>query len=273
MRLTTSYKYAGLIAALSVFSTTALAQQSNALDCVIEPNVVAEISSPVDGIAEAVLVEKSDIVKRGQDLASLNAAVETAIVELARAHANMTEEVRSRQTNWDFSTRKERRLSELHKSKAISSIDKEEAEMETELARLEFRKAQAKKRIAGLELARAEAVLSQRTIKSSIDGVVVERYIAPGESVKDRPLFKIAQIDPLRVEVIAPAKLFNSIQAGDQAKITPDGNPGAAVDATVTIVDKVLDAASNTFYIRLALPNKDQKITAGTRCKALFSSK
>jgi len=261
------------IICLSLAFSDSFGENSEQLDCVIEPNIITEVSSPVDGVAEAVLVEKSDTVKKGQELAHLNRAVEASIVDLARAHSKLTEEVRARQTNWDFAVRKEKRLKELHKSNAISVIDKEEAEMETELARLELRKAQAKHYIAGLELARAEAVLAQRTIKSPIDGIVVERYVAPGQTVKDRPLFKIAQIDPLRVEVIAPARLFNRIKPGDQAEISTDLDGTQVRPAAVTIVDKTLDTASGTFYVRLSLANEDQQITAGTRCKARFFKK
>ena len=41
----------------------------------------------------------------------------------------------------------------------------------------------------------------------------------------------------------------------------------APVTARVTRVDKVLDAASNTFRVRLALPNPGHKLPAGSRCK------
>lgn len=138
--------------------------------------------------------------------------------------------------------------------------------MEAELVRLEFRKAQTKKYIASLELSRAKALLAQRTIRSSIDGVVVERYVSPGESGKDQALFKIAQVNPLRVEVSAPARRSKTVKPGDQALIMPDNAAGNTYPATVAVVDKVLDSASGTFYIRLSLPNEDQKVKVGTRC-------
>ena len=47
---------------------------------------------------------------------------------------------------------------------------------------------------------------------------------------------------------------------------------GLAVTATVTLVDKVLDAASGTFRVRLTLPNPGDAIPAGMRCKAEFAA-
>jgi hypothetical protein len=43
-------------------------------------------------------------------------------------------------------------------------------------------------------------------------------------------------------------------------------------EATVTVVDRVIDAASGTFVVRLELPNPDYTQPAGTRCRASFSS-
>ena len=42
--------------------------------------------------------------------------------------------------------------------------------------------------------------------------------------------------------------------------------------ATVTVVDRVLDAASGTFGVRLALPNPDLLLPAGIRCKISFEN-
>jgi len=39
----------------------------------------------------------------------------------------------------------------------------------------------------------------------------------------------------------------------------------------VTVVDRVFDAASGTFGVRLELPNRQRKLPAGMRCKASFN--
>jgi hypothetical protein len=40
--------------------------------------------------------------------------------------------------------------------------------------------------------------------------------------------------------------------------------------ATVTVVDRVVDAASDTFGVRLLLPNPDYRIPGGVRCEIRF---
>jgi multidrug efflux pump subunit AcrA (membrane-fusion protein) len=44
------------------------------------------------------------------------------------------------------------------------------------------------------------------------------------------------------------------------------------MSATITLVDKVIDAASNTFRVRLQLSNPGQALPAGLRCKIDFSN-
>ena len=49
--------------------------------------------------------------------------------------------------------------------------------------------------------------------------------------------------------------------------IQPDLVSLPAVQGTVSLVDPVIDPASNTFRARLELPNPDGKVPAGLRCK------
>jgi multidrug efflux pump subunit AcrA (membrane-fusion protein) len=44
------------------------------------------------------------------------------------------------------------------------------------------------------------------------------------------------------------------------------------VAAQVTHVDRVIDAASNTFRVRLSLPNPQQRLPAGARCTLVESA-
>ena len=178
------------------------------LDCLIKPEMYVELSSPVDGILESVLVDKSDILVKGQDLAKLESSVEAATVDLAREKAAMKDEIRSKSINLAFTKRKRVRMAKLYQKKVVSLDEKDKADTEVELAKMALKKAKSNQKIAQLELLRARAQLAKRTVRSPITGVVVEQLVMPGELVNDRPILRLAQIDPLRVEVIAPTELF-----------------------------------------------------------------
>ncbi len=79
-------------------------------------------------------------------------------------------------------------------------------------------------------------------------------------------------MSPLNVEIILPVELFGSIAVGMQAEVTPRV-PGVGVHtASVVVVDRVIDAASNTFGVRLELSNSDYAIPGGVRCDIRFMS-
>jgi multidrug efflux pump subunit AcrA (membrane-fusion protein) len=50
----------------------------------------------------------------------------------------------------------------------------------------------------------------------------------------------------------------------------PEAPVGGRHAATVAVVDRVVDAASGTFGIRLLLPNPDLALPAGLRCRVRF---
>ncbi len=240
------------------------------LDCVIEPFEIVEIGSPVTGVIDEVPVERGELVEKGQMVAQLESSVERAAVEVAQARARMDGELKSRQARLALGESKQKRASKLFESQALSLDLREEIETEAALARHELRQARENRRLASLELQQAVAALERRTIRTPISGVVVERLMAPGEVVDDETILKVAQIDPLRVEVILPSALFGSVRPGTRAAIEPEF-PGDEVHvAEIKIVDRVIDAASGTFGVRLELPNPDHAIPGGLHCQVRF---
>lgn len=244
------------------------AQQAGEFDCLIKPAAYIELSSPVDGVLESVQVENSDYVEKGQELAQLESSVEAAMVNLAKQKASVREKVRLKQIHLAFAQRKKERFEQLYHKKAISFYEKDEVDTEAALANMELRKAWKEKRSTELEFELAVAELKQKTIRSPINGVVVDRLLFPGESVNDRPILKLAQIDPLRVDVVAPTNLFGYFKKGMRLEIQPEAPVGQSYQATVSVVDRLVDAASGSFTVRLDLPNKEHKLIGGVKCTA-----
>lgn len=237
------------------------------LDCLIEPHVVVNVTVPVEGLLERVAVDRGDLVQEGQVLATLESSVEKAAVALAAARAEQQAAFKSNQARLEFGTRRLARNEELLRNDIISIREIDEAETSKMLAEVGLLEAQENKRLAELELQRATAVLGMRTIRSPVTGVVVERFLSPGEFAKQAPILKLAQIDPLRVEVFAPVSLLRKIAVGIQAEVVPEAPLNGVHLARVKVVDRVVDAASGTFGVRLELPNPGHRIPAGLKCK------
>jgi RND family efflux transporter MFP subunit len=240
------------------------------LDCLIEPSEVAAIGSQDIGVIQAIRVERSDFVEEGQVLVELQSSVERAALDVARKRAEMDGELRSREASLAFQQHRQERARKLFESKATSLDVREETETDAEVARSQLQQAREEKQLAALQLQQAIEVLNRRTIRSPFSGIVVERLMSPGERVEEKPILRIAKIDPLRVQVILPSAMFGSIRPGQRAAVQPEAPSDRVYAATVTVVDRLIDAASGTFGVQLTLPNPDRAIPSGLHCEVHF---
>ena len=169
--------------------------------------------------------------------------------------------------------KKHARAADLAQQNYTSVQSRDEVEAERRVAEAEMQAAIENRELAKLEYRRSVDLLNQRMMVSPFSGVVVDRLLNPGDLAESgtgrKPVLKIAQIDPLRVDVVLPAGLFGQVKLGMKADVTPQGLPGR-FDAVVKLVDKVIDAASGTFVARLELPNPKQALPGGLRCQAAF---
>jgi RND family efflux transporter MFP subunit len=243
-------------------------------DCVMEPRQVVEIRSTVEGVIEKLTVDRGDFVKKGQVLVQLDAAVERASAELARQRSQLEGAVRSGESRVEYSLKKHGRQEELFKQSFISAQARDEAATERKLAESELKEAIDNRRVAELEFRRQTEVLKLKTIVSPVTGVVMERLMHPGEvaeaGVGRKPILKVADVETLHVEVVLPVEAYGKVKVGSKADVMPDAPIGGKYTATVSVVDRVFDAASGTFGVRLALPNAKRQLPAGLRCKASF---
>ena len=240
------------------------------LDGLIEPYLIVKVGSAVPGILESIKVDRGSLVKKGQVLARLQARVERTNLKLAQARAEMQGTINTRQARLEYTKRKQERMENLYKKKVIPFEEMDESRTNKELAERELEEAIENSGLAKLEYKRSLEVVNRMTIRSPIKGVVMERFLAPGEYVEDQPILKIAQIDPLNVEIFAPIEFLGSIKVGMIANVQPMAPVGGSYPAEVKIVDRVVDAASGTFGIRLEISNPDYRLPAGLRCRVIF---
>lgn len=221
------------------------ARELEELECLVEPFIMVNVGSPVDGVLESVVVNRGDRVHKGQVVAKLQSGVEAAAVDLTEARI-------------EFGRRRVARIETLLAKQLIS--EQESDDLVTEV------------RLREEELKKDQETLKLRTIVSPIDGVVVERFLAPGELIRQDKsvVLKLAQINPLNVEVIAPASLFGSVHVGMSGRVSLEPFFSGKYKAKVVVVDKVIDAASGTMGVRLQLPNPDNRIPAGIKCRVTF---
>lgn len=246
-----------------------LAGQS--FDCLMEARVTIKLSAAVTGLISKVLVDRGDIVKAGQVVARLDTELQEAIVHLARIRASNDFQVNAQTRRTEFLTRKAERTQSLRLKEATTQVALDEAETEAKIAEFSAREAALNLEVAKAEQKREEAALNQRIVRSPLEGIVTERVLFSGEYRHDtNHLMTIAQIHPLNIETFLPVILYGKVTVGATAEIRPEIPAGGTYQAKVVVVDRVLDAASGTFGVRLELPNPDYRLPAGVRCKVTF---
>ncbi|MDJ0776570.1 MAG: efflux RND transporter periplasmic adaptor subunit [Gammaproteobacteria bacterium] len=241
-----------------------------AVDCVINPYRVVDIASPVAGVIENVYVERSQQVAAGEVLAQLEASVERANVELARYRAGIRSEIGLGEVNISFDRQRKKRIDVLLEEQNISLDNADQIEREVQLSKWKLKQARELADIRQLELRRAEEQLRQKSIPAPFDGFVLDTFKYRGEYVEDQAILRLAQLDPLVIEAIVPMENFGEIQPGMQAEILAEVLLKDRLQGEVIAVDRIGDTASNTFGVKLRMPNPDNRIPAGLKCVVKF---
>ena len=240
---------------LPILCAAAPTHAQQPLGCLIEPDYVAEVGSQVVGVIESMLVERGQRVRKGQVIAMLRADIERAAVGVARSRSEAVADIQAATANAAFAKQRMDRAKDLLSKNFISDQAYDQMRTEADVAEQKLAQAREQQRLARHELELASSQLGMRTVRSPLEGIVVERYMIAGERVEDKPMARVAVVDPLRVQVVAPSSMYGRIQIGATASITPELSQATPVSARVILIDKVLDSASNTFRITLKLPN------------------
>ena len=243
-------------------------------ECLIQPNQIVEVRSAVQGLIEKVHVQRGDWVKNGQVIVELESSVERSTVASAKYRAEMGGRLKAARERVEYATAKAGRATELRKQNFVAAQAHDDAQAEMRVAEADLQDAKENQQLAKLDYLHAVDLLNLRILRSPFEGVVMDRMLNPGDltlyGTETKPILKLAQINPLRVEVVLPIDYYRKLSIGMEADIIPE-RLGGRHPARVRVIDRVFDAASGTFGVRLELPNPQGAVPGGIRCQADFS--
>lgn len=237
-----------LLNSLSVASVVAQEFESEKINlpsigCIIEPSMRIEVSSPVEGVMENRPVKLGQQVNEGELLFSLRSDVEISAVELAKIRA-------------EFAKRHYERNEELYRDDVISIHERDQFQTEYQ--------------VAVKELQQTRAILGLRSVRSPINGVVIDYFVESGEFITNQPVLALAALDPLKVEIVMPYESLGSVAPDSTLSIYPVEPVGGVYTANVFMIDPIIDAASGTYRIRAHIDNPNYTLPAGIECKAVL---
>ncbi len=216
-------------------------------------------------VAEGAATRAGDVVVR------LDGAVQQRRVELAEAAAATTIDIDLAQVRLDQAQLELARLRSAERQSAATANELSTAEGAVRAAKLELAKATFQHEQALRELALERAILDEYTITAPFNGLITEHAKQVGDTVEDREgLVQIVQLDPLVVTVDCPIELAAAVKCGGEALVDGGDRFSSTRTARVIFVNPVADAASQTFKVKLHVPNQDGVWLAGMRVSVSF---
>jgi membrane fusion protein, multidrug efflux system len=235
--------------------------------CLLRPRHLVQLGSPVFGALTGVFVDRTDVVRQGQVVAKLDTTVEETQLALDRFRAANTTQIEADKVDLAWNQRELARRQQLAGNMFSKANDIDEYVTKVEQDRIAIRKAESDLETAKQEAARSEAQLNLKIIRSPMDGVVTEVKLSPGEFIYEQtPIMTIAQVDPLMIDLVVPADRYHAVKVGMTGEVNLSQPIEASFPARVDAIDPLIDAASDTFRVRLLLPNPGNAIPAGIRC-------
>ncbi len=191
----------------------------------------------VSGRISAIRFEEGQPVARGAVLIELDAAVERAELQQARA-------------NLDLARSNYRRTEELFGREFVSRTARDEAASRLAVARAAEQLAQAR--------------LERMRILAPFDGIVGIRNVSVGDYVKDgAELVNLEDISSLKVDFRLPEIHLQQLRTGQSLEVGTDTLPGERFAATVRAIDPLVDAQGRAVLVRAALANPDGRLRPG----------
>ncbi|MBS0546043.1 MAG: efflux RND transporter periplasmic adaptor subunit [Proteobacteria bacterium] len=196
---------------------------------VLRPEVAGRIS--------AIRFRDGAVVKKGDVLVELDAAVQRAELQQAQASLRLADA-------------NIRRTEDLFARKFVSQSSLDTARSQLEVARA--------------TTALAQARLERTQIRAPFAGVVGIRDVSPGHFVKDGDaLVNVEDIATLKVDFRLPELYLGRIRPGQTLEVSSDVLPGERFAATVDAINPLVDAQGRAVVLRARLQNAQGRLRPG----------
>lgn len=237
----------------------------------VEPVDTVAVGTQVSGIIDKIYVDFNSTVKKGQVLAVLDTKNLTSTLNSAKANLQSAQaNLQSANAALGYQRANYNRYKALYQKGLISAND-------FESARLSYRQAEEQVAmmkesvVAAQESVRtAQTNLGYATIVSPIDGTIINKYVAEGQTVaasfSTPELFGVAR-DLKKMQVLADVDEadIGDVRPGESATFTVDAYPDDQFQGTVQQVRLGGSTSNNvvTYKVVISTSNADLKLKPG----------
>ena len=255
--------------------------------------VESPIFARADGYLQTRLVDIGDRVTAGQlmavletpeldqqilqaraSLAQAQSALRELQADIALSHANLNL-ARATRDRWDH----------LAEKGVVSRQDREEKQADYAVKQAQTERAEASLATASDTIHASEANLHRleqmkgfARVTAPFAGIVTTRNVDVGTLINagnggaSREMFRVAQIQPLRIFVSVPQAYVSEMRNGQSAEVRVQERPGEVFPAHVSNVSDSLDATSRSMLVILETPNPGARLYPGMYAQVRFAA-
>ncbi|OUM00633.1 efflux RND transporter periplasmic adaptor subunit [Variovorax sp. JS1663] len=232
---------------------TAAAGQTLALPGTLQGFVQAPISARASGYLKRWTRDIGSQVKKGELLAE---------IETPEIDQQLSQAIAARQqtaSSLELAKSTVARWENLRKKDVVSQQDLDER-------RSSLAQATANLAAADANVQRLRQTEGFKRIVAPFDGVITRRNVDVGDLIDaggSRPLFLLAQTDPLRVYINVPQSYAQLVKAGQPVVVTQAELRGQSFKGEVARTSGAIDTATRMMQVEVALPNREGLLLPG----------
>jgi RND family efflux transporter MFP subunit len=224
-----------------------------AAEVMVPNNQLHVVSTPLPGLVESIQVAVNERVRKGQLLARMQSS---ALAEAQRGYLQAQTQLQLAAANLD----RDQKL-------AAEGLIAESRLLSTRAGHVEATALLAERRHV-LRLEGGTAITSGVAILAPATGVVVEQMAQAGQRLEAyTPIYKIAQLDPLWLEIQAPLARAAGIREGSAVRV-----PSADASGRIISVGKAVTPESQTLMLRALVTRNAARLRPGQYVEAAVAS-
>jgi len=240
----------------AVIQATSSSTSANLPGKVVVPNAQLHVvTAPQRGLIEMLLVAEGDTVSRGQALARIQSP---ALLELQGEYLEVHTRYQLAKSNYD-------RVRKLNKEGIIAERRYLETKAQYQELLTTLSRVKRMLELSGMDeaslakLRKDRKVDSTLVVKAPFDGVVLEQMTTAGKRVEAAdPLYQIASLQPLWLEIHVPLVQIASIQTGQKVSV-----PAVDVSGTIITIGKKVHGSDQGVRVRAEVREGAEKLRPG----------
>lgn len=221
----------------------------------------------ISGKIAEVHVQNGDVVEEGDPIVSLQDRQYQEQLEQAKANLRINQaRLKQAKARYDELEAQYKRTKQLSKKELSSDLELETMQAQMSSAEADVELAEAQLQQSQSNLNEQQEILSKTVIRAPINGTVGQRNAERGMQVNSSTqLFKIGDLDNLRIEVVLTEQMLNSIEVGQTAHIYPDPNAqnGEVIEAELSRISPFLNNVTRSTEGEIDVQNQNNALRPG----------